>query len=728
VTTIRIDQALFGYREGHRLLQASRKFTPTTERSLLTLTDMSGSRMVDGFEEYVSGYPVPGEECYAFVKTWYAPEMERPGCVWSHVLILRNSDLARISDSDQLLPLFRRPHDGEFDSYLSLLAPRSERLHEQVSRPDLSEAQALISALYTESDKPVIITASNAESREGIVLAIWSQQWPALRAAFRFCTGSLSARTYAGRAFDLQIIPHKLLRELQRDPNAFVTVFENGSPGRGTNPRETAPWMITAAQDLVIGKGSFRNFLRRFADGGPEQRSLYSKMGELFSFFVDFDTSPDSSKISEITRRLSESFPDAGAGVALKYALYGPVASPELHLPFIREQARLGELARTPYWNSFDAIQLQLRQRGRMFWKNDPAQGKTFLVELLDSSSNALADEIVAGLAESISVVDACEIARERPPLLLALVMRSPDIVASQEFWECKLPLQTYYGILDFLKTDKAVLVPATSWISFVIENRSNDLASAVVERFATETVSVFLERARATGKQGHWIPGQAWRSALATRQDELLVFFDREDYASSPSAMTLFAGLLDSHSPELTKRGLLPWLDLVRSGLDLVLRFPNAEASGFLLSLGFQHSEEESLELVCGCFEHVHAAARDDSPDPLSYRTWRSLESEVPALSWKRNWDRCERLRQGLLQRFIRNSWPREELLRCVSRPATLRSVLYSSREIRGGEEFIRVVAEDVLSGVSNATEPQREALQSSFRRNWRGELKLDL
>ena len=123
MTTIRIDQALFGYREGHRLLQASRKFTPTTERSLLTLTDMSGSRMVDGFEEYVSGYPVPGEECYAFVRTWYAPEMERPGCVWSHVLILRNSDLPTISDSDQLLPLFRRPQEGEFDSYLSLLVP-----------------------------------------------------------------------------------------------------------------------------------------------------------------------------------------------------------------------------------------------------------------------------------------------------------------------------------------------------------------------------------------------------------------------------------------------------------------------------------------------------------------------------------------------------------------------------------------------------------------------------
>jgi hypothetical protein len=131
---------------------------------------------------------------------------------------------------------------------------------------------------------------------------------------------------------------------------------------------------------------------------------------------------------------------------------------------------------------------------------------------------------------------------------------------------------------------------------------------------------------------------------------------------------------------------------------------------------------------LITACFEHVHAAARDDSPDPLSYRTWRSLESEVPALGWKRNWDRCERLRQGLLERFIRNSWPKVEFLRCVSRPATLRSILYSSRDVRGGEEFVRLVAEGIFGGLLNPTEPQKEVFRGSFRRNRRGELKLDL
>jgi hypothetical protein len=133
-------------------------------------------------------------------------------------------------------------------------------------------------------------------------------------------------------------------------------------------------------------------------------------------------------------------------------------------------------------------------------------------------------------------------------------------------------------------------------------------------------------------------------------------------------------------------------------------------------------------LQIIEPCFEHVHAAARDDGPDGLSYRTWKFLEFEVPSLSWTKNWDKCERLRQGLLEKFIHNSWPKEEFLRCVSRLTTLRSILYSCRSLRGGEEFIGGVAEAVFSGNLNATESQVEVLRGAFRRNRRGELRLDL
>jgi hypothetical protein len=590
---------------------------------------------------------------------------------------------------------------------------------------NIAEVEALLVGVYGQVERPVIIPASDARISERLVLSLWSQQWPALRGAFRFCTGSLSARTFAGRSFDLQVIPHRLLRELQRDPNAFVCVSISEHEG---SLSETPDWARVGAADLIARKSLFRRFLWEYSENEAENRSFYSKAGNLFTFLEHFETTPDNCAVTEITRRVAETFPEPTNGVALKYGIYGAATAPQIQLPFIGEEARLVELAKTPFWRSFDATQLRLRERAGKLWKDTPSRGKSILLDLLDASSNPLADEIVAGLAESISAVDACEIAQERPGILMALVARNPFLVASEQFWDCKLPLHIYYWIFDFLKTDGAASIPATTWIPFLLDSRVNDLASAVVERFATETVSVFLERALNRGKQGNWIPDPPWRTALSGCQVELVAAMLREDFAASDCAMALLAGLLDAHRQELATHGLRPWLGLVRSGLDLVFEFPNAEAAGFLLSLGFQHSERDALQMIGPCFEHVHAAARDDSPSALSYRAWKSLERELPSLSWRRNWDKCERLRQGLVERFIHNLWPKEEFLRCVSRPATLLSALYSCRDVRGGEEFICLVAEEVFSGVLSATQPQADVLRGAFRRNWRGELKLDL
>ncbi len=69
--------------------------------------------MVSGFEEYVTGYPLIDASFYAFARTWYAPEMERPGCVWTHTLLIGERDLGALDDLTILNRCFRRPTTGE---------------------------------------------------------------------------------------------------------------------------------------------------------------------------------------------------------------------------------------------------------------------------------------------------------------------------------------------------------------------------------------------------------------------------------------------------------------------------------------------------------------------------------------------------------------------------------------------------------------------------------------
>ena len=123
---MRIDQNLHGYADGHRLLAGSIDLPRQEKYAVLGLSDMSGRSMVSGFEEYLTGYPLPAAGLYAFARTWYAPEMERPGCVWTHTLLIREQDLGGVHHLGLLRRLFRRPNKsdgGRWDEYRLPLVP-----------------------------------------------------------------------------------------------------------------------------------------------------------------------------------------------------------------------------------------------------------------------------------------------------------------------------------------------------------------------------------------------------------------------------------------------------------------------------------------------------------------------------------------------------------------------------------------------------------------------------
>ena len=106
---IKIDQTVHGYTDGHCLLAKSIDLSKNSQRQMLIMSDMSGHSMTNGFEEYLTGYPLVDDGYYAFGKTWYASEMKRPGCVWTHTLLVKFDDIQCINDSEILLGLFKRP-------------------------------------------------------------------------------------------------------------------------------------------------------------------------------------------------------------------------------------------------------------------------------------------------------------------------------------------------------------------------------------------------------------------------------------------------------------------------------------------------------------------------------------------------------------------------------------------------------------------------------------------
>src|SRR5687768_4073372 len=96
-TPIAVDQCLFGYDRGHRMITTSCELSPAASSLLLVLSDLAPGVTLGPRDSYWTGVPLPDVRRFALLKTWPAFEMPRPGCVWTHALVVTFADLARIS-------------------------------------------------------------------------------------------------------------------------------------------------------------------------------------------------------------------------------------------------------------------------------------------------------------------------------------------------------------------------------------------------------------------------------------------------------------------------------------------------------------------------------------------------------------------------------------------------------------------------------------------------------
>jgi hypothetical protein len=200
-----VQQALHGYDDGHRLIASSQPLTGADARIMLVMSDLSGPGVKPDPCGYLTGYPLEGSGRYVLARTWAAPEMPRPGCVWTHSLIIDNADLAAMASADGLLSAFRRPlvpivRSQYFDP-VSISISLQTSLFESHDR-----VREIINALYAAPDKSIVAEAEQEESDERLVMAIWMQQWPRLRRAFGFCTLAGMDRSAKGVPLDLQFV------------------------------------------------------------------------------------------------------------------------------------------------------------------------------------------------------------------------------------------------------------------------------------------------------------------------------------------------------------------------------------------------------------------------------------------------------------------------------------------------------------------------------------------
>ena len=665
---VQIHQMLHGYTDGHGLLASSLKLSARDSRNVLVLSDISGSGAKVDSGGYLTGYPLLESGYYALARTWAAPELPRPGCVWTHTLLIDFTSLANLTYLTGLNALMRRPLGNDQQSYGVPIDyfPPSRSLG--LSAKNLDRATALIAALYEQSSGPIVAFREHDVDVDLISLAIWEQQWPRLRRAFRFCTLATSDRSSELAPFDLQLLPERAsfilskfretvealpldskiggwlgdaMNDLASPNSTGLRVFGRkigGETGAGRGDFKTLCWLHVLSLESENHPASINAAVQRIKSGGLIAESDIAKTFLATLFLKNLSDLNDASTlwlIEHLDRLDDRTFDEFSSNLAAHA------------------------------WSvlSLDLIRVAMASR------NFTNSGRR-LMELVEALS---LDAIFAILSSSEDALEH-----------FVLEVRG-DVFINPEFWR-RVPdisLAIEDAVRKMVDIDQA-------FNALLLASRP-DLAPAAFSIFGNFTLLSALSQSCNKGT-----------TSLEERRSWLLVGLS--DTSSVAEAFTrakawdrrLLAEISRLIAPEIipNEYGVDPWLIAYRASAGLISPNDQMYLSSYLLNRALSGASKSPQELLSLTFEVVYVQAASNS---LTEEAWRVLEYRLPWSFFWYDWDRCVRIRNAIVDLHVGSELPPTSFIGLTNKLDLFRQLVETAARDKRGRKYLQRVAEQL-------------------------------
>ncbi len=653
------------------------------------MSDVSGSGVASEGSSYLTGYPLQEAGMYALARTWSAPEMPRPGCVWTHTLFIEYADLATVSTLSRLNKLFARPDGPAWSGYgvtTALDMYEGDEPEPPLSPQDERWLATVLNALYRFPQDRVVAKRDPAVSVETLTLRIWDQQWPRLRRSFRFCTFTTKDRSTSGGNFDLQLLPGIDSANRVRLPGTHEApwVAEDCQPS----------WLTTLMDDArQPNLGGLRDTLKRLgADilGGREAMPTLCEFHRLTSGSASPFALREAIGMLELPSLLSSS--DMARAQAADHVLSSVEDADPLALAFFWDN-----------WQYIDSTRLQrlLPQVASPLWRTLPRR-------LLSALRNP-ADEASSWAAQVVKAVPVGDLLKDWPegdvPLQELLAVR-PDLLDIPAFWalaDVRSP-NDLHGI-DL--TDSAV--------GALLSGMKHEIAMrAAVQLLGSMRV---LDALQSLSLAKNWESSELRWVQHCVREVSVIADFLNRVTAPSVELLLAFTEMLDPDAVP-NQYGDDPWFTALLKVRDQAGTLPNRLAAyGFARALG--KSSRNVAELLQITFEQIHAAVAGST---LEESQWQLIEARLPWVTEGKRWNRCWRLRSAVVGAFMdRRLWARAFAWMATNNDVFI-ALMEEVADRWGGPRFLKSVAES-LEHEHNALHQARRELIHSFVRS-RGRL----
>ena len=635
------------------MLSSSVNLPAGTEQTMLVLSDLSGHDKVSYFDEYITAYPLNEIGFYALAKTWYASEMSRPGCVWTQTLLIPFALLASTCELQAFAYHFNRPTGGEFASFCEPLPAKSP---EHSTRPDrgrsltdVSMGASILFRLYESPSTPVLVPVKTPAEIEDTFFAIWAQQWPRLRRSFAFCTGSIAGRRLGKGWFDLQAVPSKRISELSRTiDGASIAPADHGHL-----LSVCPPWWKAALDDLENPqRGGLREFLFDFGAETGGGRSAFSHLVNMYINLTTRDVVNESA--AKLVNSLETIFPDSDQGAKIKQRLLSwPLTPSSSHDAVWRLELLLHAKKGTFNLQAADIIALV-----KDAWARDPIKLVNTL-ELALQSNKKPSPAVLSAMAMALQPTDLVGNADNARAAIMALASHRPILLADSAFRE----FESRNSILvEHVSKSGTTASDIRRILKLWIEENDFLSLQESVTREPQRVVSALLDILASDEDVLDRFDGKQWKSILSADNLFLIEWIraNNKKVVSDKLPLRVVALALLSVAPKMLpfdKISSNVWAHLL-SNLEALDSMPELlkDVTLFLYQEAMRNRSEQGARIATLAFPYIYQLPlRHD----LSRLEWSQLRHTLGDSDWYWDWDYCRRLREGLIDHFMKFSWP---------------------------------------------------------------------
>ncbi|WP_312561938.1 hypothetical protein [Anaerospora sp.] len=637
--SIFIEQTIHGYVNGHHLIATSVNLSEKSKRKMEILSDLSGPEIQKGFLEYFTGYFLQEDNKVVLSYTWYAEEMERPGCVWTHSLLIEPKDLFLLGENiNQVINAFVRPENSlNFTNYTKQIEIKPEINNKIVL--DNMKMKYLIWAIWGNNSPSIIILAENSKYYANEIIYLWTRQNRDMQQWFSFSTGSLAIRKFETEILNFQIVPKYTINNIVSRQSEYKVLQEISSI-------KSFPIWVNKAYEFQI-KDSWEDF-NQFRNKFGIQYTQSKFLAQFVKIYVGAKAELRCLNVAEGLNIIEKIFP-MNEKEKLGNQFVELYISNQLHeWESIDNTLKILVYLVNNTWLSIDLKLLKiLINKGLLTDINNSNKLVSYLAK---NEIGEVGETILTIYSELISLEMFVDFTNMELDICSLLVTLNPKLAQCIEIWYQPKGFQEEILQCLIMQKQRAVLID--NILTIVLNTSTYDFGKELFNLFGEKAINIFLVYLlgfKTLASQS----SETIKEICKNHANDCVNMLEKTYKEMNNQQLLLMFEIIDPYSNSATRIDQ----DLLISIFDKIeinnLSIEDQmKVALFYFPIILLSSNIFPLYVVKFAFTIIHSSV---AKQEFSNYEWAKFERLLPENTWFNQWDKCKRLRKAIRRKGYR-------------------------------------------------------------------------